>query len=87
MAYQKPGTFVPARQARYIHHQGPGSPMGRGLLALQAGSDAASASVPVGDTLSWSEVVAMVTREGLAPGMTPTGTADLHDGAVDAHQH
>ena len=85
--YQKPGTFVPARQARYIHHQGPGSPMGRGLLALQAGSDAAAASVPAGDTLSWSEVVAMVSREGLAPGMTPTGAADAREGAVDAHQH
>ena len=85
--YRKPGTLVPAREALYIHHGGPGSPMGRGLLALQAGSDASSASVPAGDKLSWSGVVELVSREGLAPGMAPTGTADLRDGAVDAHQH
>jgi len=84
--YRKPGTLVPAREALYIHHQGPGSPMGRGLLALQAGSDASPASVPAGDTLGWRDVVEMVSRDGLAPGMTPTGTADLHDGAVDAHR-
>ena len=85
--YKKPGTLIPAREALFIHHPGPGSPMGRGLLALQPGSDAATGSVPAGDTLSWGKVVEMVSREGLAPGMTPTGAVDERGRTGDAHEH
>jgi copper chaperone NosL len=85
--YREPGTLIPVREAVFIHHAGPGSPMGRGLLALRAGAAAATGSVPAGDTVSWGNVVEMVGREGLAPGMAPTGTSDVHKGAADAHQH
>jgi|GEM_PF-584945 len=90
--YRKPGTFVPAREALFIHHAGPGSPMGRGLLALQAGSEAAAGGVPAGDTLSWSQVVELVAREGLAPGVKPLQDADssgavVRAGAADAREH
>jgi copper chaperone NosL len=92
--YLKPGTFLPASEALYIHHTGPGSPMGRGLLALQAGggSEAGNAGVPAGETLNWSQVVELVAREGLAPGVKPLQGADsssvgVRAGAADAHGH
>lgn len=82
--YLKPGTLIPARQALYIHHAGPGSPMGRGLLAMQGSGGAAGAVAPAGDTLSWSAVVDLVSREGLAPGVPPVG-GTVRGGADDAH--
>lgn len=84
--YGKPGTLIPAREALFIHHEGPGSPMGRGLLALRGGAHELHAPVPEGDTLSWSDVVELVNREGLAPGMSLEGGA-VRDGAEDVHSH
>jgi copper chaperone NosL len=84
--YSKPGTLIPAREALYIHHEGPGSPMGRGLLALRGDAGAAGAVAPAGDTLGWNAVVQLVSREGLAPGITPGGRATRY-GAGDVHPH
>lgn len=75
--YRKPGTLIPAREALYIHHEGPGSPMGRGLLALPGDADAAGVVAPAGDTLGWSAVVQLVSREGLAPGISRDGADDV----------
>ena len=85
--YRKPGTLIPARDALYIHHTGPGSPMGRGLLALQAGSDATAAGVPAGDTLSWSQVVRLVGGDGLAPGASTVGSLGARQRAIDARPY
>jgi copper chaperone NosL len=84
--YRKPGTLIPAREALYIHHEGPGSPMGRGLLALQSDANTAGVLAPAGDTLGWSVVVELVSREGLAPGIASRGIA-ARDGARDVHPH
>ncbi|HEU4585116.1 MAG TPA: nitrous oxide reductase accessory protein NosL [Gemmatimonadaceae bacterium] len=84
--YRKPGTFIPAREALYIHHAGPGSPMGRGLLALPRDAAATGTVAPAGDTLGWSAVVQLVRREGLAPGM-PTEVSTARYGADDVHPH
>lgn len=82
--YRKPGTLIPARQALYIHHRGPGSPMGRGLLALNHDAAQTPTVAPAGDTLSWSAVVSLVSSEGLAPGVSlESGTAAV--GGSDEH--
>jgi copper chaperone NosL len=84
--YRDPGTLIDARQALYIHHGGPGSPLGRGLLALRRGSDATPAAAPAGDTLSWNALVELVSRDGLAPGL-PGVTGARGSGSRDAHSH
>lgn len=84
--FRKPGTFIPAREALYIHHEGPGSPMGRGLLALRDSSPAPGTAVPAGDTLSWSEVVELVSREGLVPDVS-VDVGAVRKGADDARSH
>jgi copper chaperone NosL len=82
--YTRPGTLIPAREALYIHHEGPGSPMGRGLLALRGDVNVAGAAVPAGDTLGWNAVVELVSREGLAPGISSSSGAARY-GARDVH--
>jgi hypothetical protein len=52
--------------------------MGRGLLALPGDADAAGVVAPAGDTLGWSAVVQLVSREGLAPGISRDGADDVH---------
>jgi copper chaperone NosL len=84
--YLEPGTLIPAREAIFIHHEGPGSPMGRGLLALRGDANAAGVAAPAGDTLGWSAVVKLVSREGLAPGISSRGRAPRY-GARDVHPH
>ncbi len=84
--YRMPGTLIPAREALYIHHEGPGSPMGRGLLSLRGGANTSGAVVPAGDTLDWGAVVKLVAREGIAPGISSRGGA-AHYGARDVHPH
>lgn len=93
--YRKPGNFIPASEALFIHHDGPGSPMGRGLLAVAADRDAAdrdaaSAGVPAGDTLSWAQVVELVATESLAPAAARRrrgGSVKVEAGAGDADAH
>ena len=85
--YRKPGTLIAAREALYIHHTGPGSPMGRGLLALQAGSDAPVAGVPAGDTLSWGQVIRMVSGAGSAPAAPTVSSLGARQRAIDARPH
>jgi hypothetical protein len=60
--------------------------MGRGLLALQSDANTAGVLAPAGDTLGWSVVVELVSREGLAPGIASRGIA-ARDGARDVHPH
>ncbi len=84
--YRKPGTLIPAREALYIHYEGPGSPMGRGLLAIPGDADATGALAPAGDTLGWGAVVQLVSREGLAPGISGNGGA-ARSGTDDVHPH
>ena len=86
--YSKPGTLMAAPEAVYIRHAGPGSPMGKGLLALAAGSTSGTAgTVPPGDTLSWSTVVELVRREGLTQGSGTADANDAQDHATDAFEH
>jgi hypothetical protein len=60
--------------------------MGRGLLALPGNAGTTGAVASAGDTLGWSAVVQLVSREGLAPGISRDGGA-ARDGADDVHQH
>ena len=61
---RRPGTLIDAAGARFTRITGPGSPMGKGLAAYSSGSDA-----PAGVPLSWTQVLAMVEREGLSQGI------------------
>jgi copper chaperone NosL len=85
--YRQPGTLIAAREALYIHHAGPGSPMGRGLLAMQAGSGAPAAGVPAGDTLNWRQVVRLVGGDGVAPGASTVSSRGAPQRAIDARPH
>ena len=62
---ERPGTLIRAERARFLREDGPSSPMGKGLLALSsADSQVASRSRVV----TWTEVLALMEREGLQPG-------------------
>jgi copper chaperone NosL len=61
--YRHPGQLIPARRARFVRIGGPGSPMGKGLIAFR--SDADTHGMTDGSaTLGWDEVVALVEGEG-----------------------
>lgn len=66
--YDHPGHLIPARRARFLRLAGPGSPMGKGLVAFRSDADAR----PMSDgaaTLGWDEVLTLVAREGLRRGI------------------
>ncbi|MBX6330239.1 MAG: nitrous oxide reductase family maturation protein NosD [Gemmatimonadaceae bacterium] len=66
--YAHPGTLIPARTALYLRVPGPGSPMGRGLLAVATARDAAALRARFGgESLGWTEMLAAAAREGRAP--------------------
>ena len=66
--YERPGHLIPARRARFVRIGGPGSPMGKGLVALR--SDADARRLAAGSATSgWEEVLALVEREGLRRGI------------------
>ena len=87
--YHNPGTLIAADEAIYIHRDGPGSPMGRGLLALAAGADE---TVPgggsaQGDTLSWAGVVELVMRDSLMSRAVPAAVLEDTGSGTDGHAH
>jgi copper chaperone NosL len=57
--YRHPGTLIPATTARYLDLGAGHSPMGRGLIAVAADSDARAlqATLP-GAVKAWSEIIA-----------------------------
>jgi copper chaperone NosL len=65
--YEHPGTLVAADSARFWRSAGSVSPMGKGLLAT-AGERAPASIAAAGSPMRWSEVVALVAREGIAGG-------------------
>ena len=66
--HDHPGSLIPARRARFLRRAGPGSPMGKGLIAFR--SDASARLVAdSAATLGWDEVLALVGREGLRRGI------------------
>ena len=72
--YRRPGTLVPATEARFLRARGGGSPMGKGLLAGTPGSDDDAFRREMGveePPMAWHEVVALTEREGL-PGNART---------------
>ena len=96
--YAHPRTLIPAGTAHFTRITGPGSPMGRGMLAVSAAADLAPlrarASIP---SLDWAGVLALGRREGWAnageepmapmpemPGMPPTAPAPSGARTVDA---
>ena len=77
--FARPGTLVPAAQARYVRVSGPGSPLGKWLTAFGPDADTAAIRRASGDTptLGWEDGLAVVGREGMerglgAPVATPT---------------
>ncbi|MEP6731672.1 MAG: nitrous oxide reductase accessory protein NosL [bacterium] len=67
--YLHPGSLVSAERARFNRASGQSSPMGKGLMAFSSARDA-MANRAAGNTQSfgWSDVLALVQREGLARG-------------------
>ena len=77
--YAAPGTWIEAERAVYVQGANVGSPMGRSLLALAPGTDAARATATYGGTVrTWRDLVADAAR--------PAAAADAphHD---HAHAH
>lgn len=66
--YEHPGHLIPARRARFLRLAGPGSPMGKGLVAFRSDADARRMAEG-SSTLGWDEVLALVEREGLRRGV------------------
>ena len=67
--YLQPGALVPAPDAHYLRTEGPGSPMGKGLMAFATAADAdRQRRIAGGVTMSWVGVLAMVKGENGARG-------------------
>lgn len=82
--YAHPGHFLRADSARFVRVAGPGSPMGRGLRAYAASADVSALRASGGEPLDWAQVLALVTREGVAPGATSRVTDEARDALADA---
>jgi copper chaperone NosL len=87
--YQRPGTLIPATDARFVHHSGPGSPMGRGLLATAMDSDADALAERLGGAaLAWTDVLTLVQRDAPhADGDTARGDTRRPSYAEVPHVH
>ena len=59
--YARPGQLIAAERARFLRVEGPGSPMGKGLMAFRSDDDARRVSSAAA-TSGWTEVVALVER-------------------------
>ena len=77
--YDRPGHLTPARRARFLRLEGPGSPMGKGLAAFRSEADA-SRWAGGATTLGWEAVLALVGREGLPRGIAAVVTPALPEG-------
>jgi len=86
--YAHPGRFLRADSARFVRVAGPGSPMGRGLRAYAASADAnVAGNVPRGESggsepMAWPQVLALVSREGVAPTAAEARTGSGERGAI-----
>ena len=87
--YQRPGTLIPAADAHFIHHSGPGSPMGRGLLATASDTDARALAERLGgDAVAWTDVLRLVDRAASQPGVeNARGNARRTSYAEVPHAH
>lgn len=80
--YEHPGTLIPARDAYFVHFAGPGSPMGRGLLAVPAAERAQALALEVhGGIVRWNDVLALARR-----GVEGAGAAAPGDDSPSALQ-
>ena len=82
--YTRPGTLIPATSARFLRMSGPGSPMGRGMLAV--GDSAALAPLAArasNPPMTWRDVLALAEREHWATRtpITPS-PGDGHGGST-----
>ena len=66
--FERPGTLVPAAEARYSRASGPASPMGKGLTAHASAAGVANGA----PSLRWDDVLALVEREGMPRGLAPS---------------
>lgn len=66
--YDHPGHLIPARRARFVRLAGPGSPMGKGLVAFRSDADARRMAEGA-PTLGWDEVLTLVGRDGVRRGI------------------
>ena len=67
--FEHPGTLVPAAAAWYLRAPGPSSPMGKGLTAFAPDADTAALRRSFGgEPMRWTDVLALVEREGLTGG-------------------
>lgn len=84
--YHRPGTFIPAEQARYLKGAGPSSPMGAGIVALAADADLAAAQRELGGTpVGWAEVLAHAEQQlAQAPAESHADGHATHDHAVSS---
>ena len=69
--YAHPGHFLRADSARFVRVAGPGSD----LSALRASG---------GEPLDWGQVLAMVSREGVAPAASSRATDEARHALADA---
>jgi copper chaperone NosL len=66
--YDRPGDLIPASTAHFVRRQGPGSPMGGGLLAFSAAADSATLAARFGGTvMGWTELQAIAARGPIGP--------------------
>ena len=63
--FNRPGTLIQAELATFLRATSLHSPMGRGLVAVPAGSDVAGLAhlLGAGAPLSWADVLLLVKRE------------------------
>jgi len=62
--YTRPGTLIPATSARFLRVSGPGSPMGRGMLAVGDSAALAPLQARASDPpMTWRDVLALAERE------------------------
>ncbi|MGH7669995.1 MAG: nitrous oxide reductase accessory protein NosL [Gemmatimonadaceae bacterium] len=86
--YAHPGTLISAATASYLRVSGPGSPMGRGMLAVARAADLAPLRERAsGAPMTWTDVLALAEREQWDthdPGHADAQTMDM-TGATGAH--
>ena len=70
--YSRPGTLVAAERAVFVRGGSGHSPMGLGLAAFGEAADTAAIRAEFGGgTLRWTEVLALVERNGIPTGAEP----------------
>lgn len=83
--FHRPGTFIPAEQARYLIGAGPSSPMGAGIVALAPEADVAAAQAELGGRpIGWADVVAHARRQLASTAPADPHAAHAHAEAADA---